>query len=126
MAEPGMQEQLTNLLRHFQVTAPGIVGSALITMDGFSVASELPETVEEDRVAAMAAAIMALGEETTGEFEYGDLERVFIEGKKGCMIIINTGNEVILSTVTRKDAKLGFVLLQMARVAKSAQQIMQE
>ncbi len=124
MAEKNLQSKLTELLRAFQASAPGVVGSGIISADGFTIASELPESVQERRVAAMAAAMLALGQQTTSEFDQGDLERVFIEGKDGYTIIMSAGADAVLSAVARKDAKLGLVFLQMERAAEAVRAAM--
>src|SRR5574341_639554 len=110
---------LTEVLRNFQTTTPGVMGCGVVSADGFTIASELPASIEEQRVAAMAAAMLALGEQTTDEFAQGPLERIFIEGKYGHIIVINAGPESLLSAVVRKDAKLGLVFLQMQRAAEN-------
>jgi predicted regulator of Ras-like GTPase activity (Roadblock/LC7/MglB family) len=113
---------LTQLLHTLQATTPGILGASIISNDGFAIVSELPDEIEERRVAAMSAAMLALGEQTTHEFEQGQLERVFIEGTHGYTIIVSAGPEAVLSVVARKDAKLGLVFLQMERAAENIRQ----
>ena len=117
MAEQDVADKLAELLRGFQISTPGVLGAAVISVDGFAVASELPEGVEERRVAAMAAATLALGEQTTSELDHGPLQRVFVEGSDGYTIIMSAGPEAVLSAVARKDAKLGLVFLHMERTA---------
>ncbi len=124
MAEKEMTNRLTDLLRAFQASTPGVIGAGVISVDGFAIASELPQSVEERRVAAMAAALLALGEQTTSEFEQGRLARVFVEGEDGYTIIMSAGAEAVLSAVARKDAKLGLVFLQMERTAEGVRKAM--
>jgi predicted regulator of Ras-like GTPase activity (Roadblock/LC7/MglB family) len=125
MPEKDLTSRLTELLRSFQASTPGVLGAGVISADGFAIASELPQSVEERRVAAMAAAMLALGEQTTSEFEQGRLERVFVEGQDGYTIIMSAGPEAVLSVVARKDAKLGLVFLQMERTADAVRKAMQ-
>ena len=117
MTESDLTNTLQDLLRNLQTSTPGILGAGIISADGFAIASELPHSVEENRVAAMAAAMLALGEQTTIEFEHGGLRHVFIEGETGTTIIMSAGTDAVLSAVARKDAKLGLVFLQMERAA---------
>jgi predicted regulator of Ras-like GTPase activity (Roadblock/LC7/MglB family) len=46
------------------------------------IASALPADVEEDRVSAMSAAMLSLGDRIASELGRGSLEQVFIRGKK--------------------------------------------
>ncbi|MBI5653459.1 MAG: roadblock/LC7 domain-containing protein [Chloroflexi bacterium] len=124
MSEKDLTKQLTDILRGLQSATPGLIGAGVISIDGFAIASELPQSVEERRVAAMAAAMLALGEQTTAEFEQGGLERVFVEGEEGYTIIMSAGPESVLSAVARKDAKLGLVFLQMERAAENVRRVM--
>jgi hypothetical protein len=66
-------------------------GLSVVSVDGFAIASELPVSVEERLVSAMAAAMLALGEQTANEFEHGGLERVFVEGADGYTILTSAG-----------------------------------
>ncbi len=116
---------LTDVLRRFQTTTPGVVGCAVISADGFTIASELPTTIEEERNAAMAAALLALGQQATQEFERGSLRRIFIEGETGHIIVVNAGPEALLSAVAQRDAKLGLVFLQMTRAAENIRHAME-
>ena len=124
MADKDLTTRLTDLLRALQATTPGVLGAGIVSNDGFTIASALPQNVEERRVAAMAAAMLALGEQTACEFNHGRLARVFVEGDNGYTIIMDVGSEAVLSTVARKDAKLGLVFLQMERVAEAVRQVM--
>ena len=125
MGNKNLVNKLTQLLRDFQVATPGVLGSGIISTDGFTIASDLPTTIEEHRVAAMAAAMLVLGEQTTQEFEQGSLKRIFVEGESGHVIVMNAGAESLLSAVVRKEVKLGFVFLQMQRAAHSIRSLME-
>jgi predicted regulator of Ras-like GTPase activity (Roadblock/LC7/MglB family) len=119
MPAKDLDKELTGVLRGFQAAAPGVMGSAVVSVDGFAIASELPGSVEERRVSAMAAAMLALGEQTASEFEHGGLERVFVEGADGYTIVTSAGPEAVLAAIASRDAKLGLIFLQMGRTAES-------
>ncbi|MRR31028.1 hypothetical protein EG834_12040, partial [bacterium] len=55
-------EQMVNRLRNMQAAAPDIEASAVVSVDGLIIASALPQGSEEDRVSAMSAAMLRLGE----------------------------------------------------------------
>ena len=124
MAKKDIGKALTEVLRGFQGAAPGVMGSAVVSVDGFAIASELPGSVEERRVSAMAAAMLALGEQTANEFEHGGLERVFVEGADGYTIVTSAGPEAVLAAIASRDAKLGLIFLQMGRTAESVKEAM--
>ena len=53
-----------------------IEACALISTDGLMIASALPQGMDEDRIGAMSAALLSLGERTARELSRGKLERV--------------------------------------------------
>jgi uncharacterized protein len=65
----------------------------------------------------MSAAMLSLGERTSLELGRGTLDQVFIKGEHGYVILMNAGNDAVLTTMVRKDAKLGLIFLDMKRAA---------
>lgn len=115
---------LSQVLKRLHSATPGVLGCAVISTDGFTIASDLPNTIEEERNAAMAAAMLALGQQTMEEFNQGCLRRIFIEGDLGHVIVVSAGDDALLSAVAQKEAKLGLVFLQMQRAAENIRQVM--
>ncbi|HII94382.1 MAG TPA: hypothetical protein HA367_01365 [Candidatus Methanofastidiosum sp.] len=111
-------EKLTEMLKDLSGASPDIEASAIVSTDGLVIASALPHDVEEDRVAAMSAAMLSLGERTSKELMKGSLEEVFVKGQNGYIILMGAGEEAVLTTLARKDAKLGLVFLDMKRAAE--------
>ena len=110
-------ELMTDRLRDLQQTE-GIEASAVVSVDGLTMASALPGGVEEDRVSAMSAAMLSLGERIASELGRGVLEQVYIEGQKGRVLVVAVGEEAVLTTLARQDSKLGLVLLDVRRAAE--------
>jgi hypothetical protein len=108
---------MVRLLKEFQATTPDIEASAVVSVDGLIIASSLPAEVEEDRVSAMSAAMLSLGERIAKELHRGSLEQVFVRGEEGYVLLIAVGNEAVLTALARKNAKLGLVFLDMERTA---------
>jgi predicted regulator of Ras-like GTPase activity (Roadblock/LC7/MglB family) len=107
-------EQMTDRLRELQSTE-GVEASAVVSVDGLTMASALPADVEEDRVSAMSAAMLSLGERIAGELGRGTLDQVYIRGAEGHVLLMAVGEDAVLSLLARQDAKLGLVLLDMRR-----------
>ncbi len=111
-------EQMVGRLKDLQVSTPDIEASAVVSVDGLIIASALPPDVEEDRVSAMSAAMLSLGERIAGELGRGLLDQVYIRGANGYVILSAVGEEAVLTVLARKDAKLGLVFLDMRRAAE--------
>ena len=111
-------ELMVDRLRDMQVSSPDIEASAVVSVDGLPIATALPREVEEDRVSAMSAAMLSLGERIATELGRGDLSEVQIKGEKGYVILQSLGTEAVLTVLARENAKLGLILLDMRRAAE--------
>ena len=109
---------MVNRLRDMQAASPDIEASAVVSVDGLIMASALPSDVEEDRVSAMSAAMLSLGERISGELGRGTLEQVYIRGNNGFVILTSVGEEAVLTALAREQAKLGLIFLEMRRAAE--------
>lgn len=111
-------EEMVDTLRAMQTAAPDIEASAVVSVDGLIMASALPVEVEEDRVSAMSAAMLSLGERIAGELGRGGLDQVYIRGDSGFIVLSAIGEEAVLTALAREKAKLGMVFLEMRRAAE--------
>ncbi len=111
-------EQIIQRLKELQATTPDIEASAVVSIDGLVIASALPPDVEEDRVSAMSAAMLSLGERIAGELGRGGLDQVYIKGDNGYVVLMSVGEEAVLTVLARKEAKLGLLFLDMKRAAE--------
>jgi uncharacterized protein len=111
-------EQIVSRLREMQAASMDIEASAVVSLDGLIMASALPTDVEEDRVSAMSAAMLSLGERIANELGRGMLEQVYIRGDHGFVILTAVGEEAVLTALARQNAKLGLVFLEMRRAAE--------
>lgn len=116
-------ELMVARLRELQSTTPEIEASAVVSVDGLIIASALPAGVEEDRVSAMSAAMLSLGERIAGELGRGMLDQVYVKGADGFVILMNVGDEAVLTTLVRKNAKLGLIFLDMRRSADDLEKL---
>ena len=89
-------ELMVDRLRDMQVSSPDIEASAVVSVDGLPIATALPREVEEDRVSAMSAAMLSLGERIASELGRGVLSEVQIKGEKGFVILQSLGTEVFI------------------------------
>jgi len=112
-------EQMVDRLRELQGNTPDVEASAVVSVDGLIMASALPGSVEEDRVSAMSAAMLSLGERIAGELGRGGLDEVYIHGDEGYVLLMSIGHDAVLTVLAREQAKLGLVLLEMRRASEA-------
>jgi len=111
-------QKMVDRLRDLQASSPDVEGSAIVSVDGLSIASALHQEIEEDRVSAMSAAMLSLGERIASELGRGILEQVYIRGENGYVLLMAVGEEAVLTVMARKEAKLGLILLDMKRAVE--------
>ena len=110
-------QKMVDRLRELQASSPDIEASAIVSVDGLSIASALPQNVDEDRISAMSAAMLSLGERIASELGRGTLEQVYIKGEKGSVVLMSIGEEAVLTALASEKAKLGLIFLDMRRAA---------
>jgi len=108
-------ELMVDRLRDLQASTPDVEASAIVSVDGLIMASALPANVEEDRVSAMSAAMLSLGERIAGELGRGLLNQVYVRGNHGYVLLMSVGEEAVLTVLAREEAKLGLIFLDMRR-----------
>jgi len=118
------EEMLKSILSELNGTSADIEASAAISTDGLVMASILPRDMDEDRIGAMAAAMLSLGERTSHELARGNLEQVLIKGDHGYVLMTHAGPDTVVCVVTKPSAKLGLVFLDIKRAAEAIKSIM--
>lgn len=118
-------DALATALDDFLAVSPEVEAAAVVTADGLPVASALPPEVEEDRLAAMSAALITLGERAADNLGKGGLAQVFVEGEDGYVVLMAAGYDAVLVCVTTKGTKVGLVLFELRRAAERVADIME-
>lgn len=101
-----------------------IEAAAVISVDGLVIASSLPDDLAEDRVSAMSAAMLALGERIALELDRGALDRVFIKGDNGYVLMMAVDDDAALTVLAGQEARLGLALLDMQRTAATLRELL--
>ncbi len=112
-------DMLTSILSELNGTSADIEASGVISTDGLMMAAVLPQGLDEDRVGAMSAAMLSLGDRTAQELVRGELEQVLIKGNRGYVLMTHAGKEAVLTVLAKPQAKLGLIFLDVKRAAES-------
>ncbi len=113
------EEILTSILTELNGTSADIEASGVISTDGLMMAAVLPQGMDEDRVGAMSAAMLSLGDRTAQELSRGELEQVLIKGNNGYVLMTHAGREAVLTVLAKPQAKLGLIFLDVKRAAEN-------
>ena len=66
-------DMFQQVLEELKSSSTDVEASALISTDGLMIASALPQGMDEDRVGAMSAALLSLGDRAARELARGTL-----------------------------------------------------
>ncbi len=116
-------DMLTSILSELNGSSADIEASAIVSTDGLMMAALLPSSMDEDRVGAMSAALLSLGDRTAKELARGGLEQVLIKGDKGYILMTYAGEDAVLTVLAKPQAKLGLIFLDVKRAAESVSKV---
>ncbi len=108
-------EKLSSVLQNFVSSTSDVEGAAIVTPDGLPLATSLPKAIDEERAAAMSAAMLSLGERISSEFARGEVDRIFVEGNKGYGILTSCGTDAVFLVLANQSAKQGLLMLEIKR-----------
>ncbi|WP_225763227.1 roadblock/LC7 domain-containing protein [Stenotrophomonas sp. Marseille-Q4652] len=119
LPHPQRAQDIRQALEGLNASSADIEASALISIDGLLIDSVMPQGMDEDRIGAMSAALLSLGERTARELGRGRLERVLVQGENGYVIMTAAGEEAVLTVLTKAEVKLGLAFLDIKRAAQA-------
>lgn len=115
-------EKLGSILQNFVSATHNVEGVALVTPDGLPLAASLPGGMDEERVSAMSAAILSLGERIGTELSRGSIDRIYVEGNKGYAILTSCGEDAVFLVLANQAAKQGILMLEIKRTITDLKQ----
>ncbi|MGJ3253612.1 MAG: roadblock/LC7 domain-containing protein [Elainellaceae cyanobacterium] len=108
-------EKLTSILQNFVTSTNDVQGAAVVTPDGLPLAASLPGAMDEERVSAMSAAMLSLGERIGNELARGTIDRIFVEGNQGYGVLTSCGEDAVFLVLANQAAKQGLLMLEIKR-----------
>ncbi len=107
--------KLSHIVQDFVARTSDVQGAAVVTPDGLPLASSLPGNMDEERVSAMSAAMLSLGERIGAELLGGTTDRIYVEGDEGFTVLTNCGEDAVFLVLAGKTAKQGMLMLEIKR-----------
>lgn len=118
---------LASLLDDFKNNT-GILASAIVSRkDGLVMASSLQQGVDEDTVAANAARILFLGEETSKDLDIGGLTQILLKYDGGQVALAGAGKYAAVMAIVEQGLGLesGAVLFSIQSLAKKVEALLE-
>lgn len=116
-------EVLNSILSDLNGSTTDIEASAVLSTDGLIMASMLPGSMDEDRVGAMSAAMLSLGERISSELMRGELDQVLIKGDQGYVLMTHAGKDAVVTVIAKPETRLGLIFLDIRRAAEAISKI---
>jgi uncharacterized protein len=110
-------ERLEAALAELRASVPEVIGAAVVSADGFLLASALPRDADAELVSAMAVALLGTGDRIAGEVLGGELTQALVRGRLGWLVLCAIGRDAALAALTTPSARVGLVLLEAKRRA---------
>lgn len=103
-----------------------IEASAIISCTGLPVCcSSLNKTIDEDRVSAVTAAALAMGENTAKEMHYNSINHILIKTTDSYVLIQRASPDELVAVVTPLNAPIDDVSLSLERLFTPPEDIIQ-
>ncbi len=122
MTQEYRSEKLEHSLRKLHLVVKGLKASVIVNVDGLLVASypsndDAGNPTNSPQVAAMAATLIGLAENTLTRLEQGRLDRILMEGEEGVMLVYPAGQVASIAMLLEKDAALEHAFFAVGKAA---------
>ncbi|MBY9012990.1 MAG: roadblock/LC7 domain-containing protein [Candidatus Lokiarchaeota archaeon] len=117
------KSSLEDLLKEIMDDIDGVKAAQLTADTGQPLASVLPSSVDDMRLAAMTAALCSLSERAIAEMGLGEFEQSYIQARKGYLLILHAGEDQVLTVSTTKEVKLGPILYKHYKHLEDGEEI---
>jgi predicted regulator of Ras-like GTPase activity (Roadblock/LC7/MglB family) len=97
---------------------PELNGVMVASVDGLSVAHDLPEA-DAERMAAMAATALGLGKRISERTNLGEMQETVVRGANGYLVVYAAGEQAVLVLSGPFNSNLGLMRIE-ARAASWA------
>src|SRR5659263_201829 len=116
-------EMLEKVLKDINMIG-GVETSAVASRDGLLICSTISKKQHAETFVAMSATMVGAAETATMELGKGIPDRIIVESGNGRIIGTGAGPKALLLVMTRPDAGLGLVLIEMAKVSEKIREIL--
>ncbi len=115
---------LDAVLSDLHQNGDGVEASAIMSNDGLMMSSYLPDNYEENRLAAITAALVSLSARAAADFYRGRVTQILIRGDRGNFVVSRAGNDAVLIVLTPASSRLGITFIDCKRAAEEIEQIL--
>lgn len=119
-------DSIKTILHGLLEISPYVKAAAVVRVSGLAVVSVMPDDIEQERVSAMSAVMLLLGERITGSLRSGALDKVYIKSEEGHVVLMAVGKIAVLTMMAQERAPLGLLFVEMRRAADQLKKLVSE
>lgn len=117
------QEELAQVITTTRRSIPELHGVMIATTDGMAIASDFPEA-EAEKVAAMAATALGLGQRITERTALGGMQETVVRGDNGYLVVYGAGSSAVLVMSGPTDSNLGLMRIEARSASAQISQVL--
>lgn len=117
-------QEIQQSLEKLKATSGDVEAAALVSQEGFIIASVLSENLDEERVAALSAAFQGLAERCAEELGKGRPRQFFLQADLGYIVVMEVTQDACLTVLSSRFGKPGMLLLDMKRGAQELRSLL--
>lgn len=110
-------EAIMQILKEAEQSVDGVQGVAVVSTDGLPMASAVDAKIGEAELAALASSMLSIGSTTMDNLKKGELDSIYVKADKGYILLRYSGPLAVVLFITKEDARLGPLLLELKRTA---------
>ncbi|MCG7850189.1 MAG: roadblock/LC7 domain-containing protein [ANME-2 cluster archaeon] len=119
-----IQEMLNTVLQDLKSIA-NIEASVIVSHQGLTILSDVPDYVPEAKLAAFTATIMGSAKTVMEELRQKSPNMLIIRSIESIAIFMEAGENAILGTLFSDDGNIGLVIVEMEKACKKINAILE-
>jgi predicted regulator of Ras-like GTPase activity (Roadblock/LC7/MglB family) len=116
-------EKIRGAVQGLLQASPYLKAAAVVRVSGLAVETIMPPYVDEERVSAMASVMLLLGERITEAMQTGALDKVYINGSAGHIVLMAIDRKAVLTVMAGEQAPVGLLFLEMGQVVRKLRKL---
>lgn len=117
-------ELYLNTLLELERSTADILTSAIVTLDGLTMASTAKDTQSKDTFAAYSAAAYKRADDSMEELSGEKVEILVFESKNHRVFSILVGNNALLIALTGRDCEIGNEISELRKAAEKIEELL--
>lgn len=117
------EQKMIDTLQELKAESQGVEAVVLISSDAMPLASEMPDTMPEEVLSALASSLIASSEKVARDLDRGEVEKVYLGGDSGDLLVVRVNSDALLACTVDNQAKMGLTLLEVSRCARKLAKI---